>query len=444
MRRSGIAFGGVCAATAILWPCAVMAQDGGLQLTFGLENRLEVVGNDSLSVPATGTLVSNVTALSFGLTSETQIDRLDFSATGAAIVETGDGDTELDFGRAEVQFSYHREVPAAVLDLTAEMRSGGLDTFDALTGADEPGTQTDYVLDGRIETGRTSALGFGLGVGYSRTEYEDTVDPDLFDSTEARADAAVILRFSEIATGRLGVRYSEREEEDPGTTVTQTMTTFVGLDYSVNERVDLSAELGYAEIETEEFGVIDRTTGPDFRLAATYDMPVGTASALLRVSQDSDEGQRTTFEIGREFEGPRDTIAARLGVTRGDETGSDVVGSLSWDRTLPDGSIGIDLEREVGFDSEDDSEVDSSRISVNWLKNVSDVSSISLDITYEQSDSSVESVDQLTLGAGYSHRLTQDWSLDSGVGYRVRDDADGRARSPNLFVALSRDFQIRP
>lgn len=444
MRRSGIAFGGFCAVTTALSPCAGLAQEGGLLMTFGVENRLEVVRNDDLLVPAGGTDVANVTVLSFGLTSETQIDRLTFGARGAAIIEnTADAGTELDFGRAALTLDYHREVPSAVLDISAELRNDDVATSDDLAEADETGTRTDYALSARLETGRTSAVGFAFGLGYSQTDYQDVSDPDLFDTREASADAAVILHFSEVASGRIGLRYSETEEESPGTTVSESLTSYVGLDYAVSERLDLSAELGYAEIETEDFGVIERETGPDLRVAATYDLPVGTASAALRVTQDSDEGQRQTLEFGRDFETPVNTVSARLGITRADSTGTDLVGSLSWSHTLPDGALGLDIARSVSFD-DDDEEVETSTLAISWLKNISEISSISLEMEYEQSDSATESIEQVSFGAGYTHRLTEDWNLDTGVGYRVRDDADGRARSPSVFVALSREFQVRP
>jgi opacity protein-like surface antigen len=446
MRRYGIAFGGLCAVTTALSPCAVLAQDGGVLMTFGFENRLEAVRNDSLSVPAEGTDVANVTRLSFGLQSETGIDRLTFGATGAAIIENtaSDSGTELDFGRAAVTLDYHREVPAAVLDVQAEVRNDDVDAFDDdLDDTDESGTRTDYLLSARIEAGRTSSVGFALGAAYEATDFQDTLDPELDDSTEVRADAAVILHFSEVATGRVGVRYSELEEETPGTTVTTTLVTYAGLDYALSERLDLAAEIGYSDSEVEEFGLIERTTGPDLSLGLTYDMPVGTASALLRVTTDADEGQRETFEIGRSLETPIHTITARLGVTHADPTGTDLIGSLSWDHALPDGAIGLELARSVSFDDDDEESVDSS-VSVNWLKNISDVASVSLGLTYEQSDSPSERIEQVTFGAGYNHQLTSDWSLDTGVGYRVRNDADGRSESPNVFVALSREFQIRP
>lgn len=447
MRRSGLALGGFVALGALALPGVTLAQDGGVSMVFGLENRFEFVHNDSLAVPAAGTDIANVTRLSFGLTTETAIDRLAFAVSGAVIAErlSGGAGTEVKFGREAANLSYHREVPAAVLDLEADYRRDDIDAFDAgLDRTGTAGTRANYIGSARLEIGRTSSVGFAMGLAYEATDYQDTSDPALDDSTEARGDLAVVLHFSDITTGRVGVRYSHREEETPGTRTVDTTVGFVGLDTALSQRLDLSAELGYTRTEDEEFDITDRTTGPDLRLGLTYDMPVGTAMASLRVTTDADEGQRETLEVGRDLETPTGTLSARLGVTHADAAGSDVIGRLSWDRRLPDGALSLLLERRVRYDLGDDQTVTESAVRATWLKTVSDLSSISLNISYELSNSVTEDIDQVTLGAGYSYRLTEDWSLDSGVGYRIRNDNDGHAESPNLFVALSRDFQLRP
>ncbi|WP_333815019.1 outer membrane beta-barrel protein [Tabrizicola sp.] len=447
MRRSGLALGGFCAVSAALCSSAALAQDGGVRMVFGLENRLEISRNTDLSVPATGTEVTDVTRLSFGLFSETQIDRLEFSASGALIAENaaGGGGTEFDFGRGAAELAYHREVPAAVFDLGGYYRSDDIDAFDdAFDDFDETGTRTDFGANVGLELGRTSAIGFAIGVAYDATDYQDASDPDLHDVEGTRADAAVILHASETVTGRLGLRYSLREEEDPAATRTEALTSYAGLDYAISDRLALAAEIGYSEVETEEFGVTDRTTGPDLRLGLTYDMPVGTALALFRVTTDDDEGQRETFEIGRDLETPTNTISARLGITHADEAGTDLIGRLAIDRRLPDGSLGLRLERSVVFDDDDDESEVVSLASISWTKNVNEISSISLGITYQLSDAPSERIEQVSFGAGYSRELTADWTLNSGVGYRVRNDADGHAESPTLFVSLSREFEFRP
>lgn len=442
MLRSGLALGGFCAVSATLLSPA-LAQDGGLSLTFGLENRLEVSRNIDLSVPATGTDVTNETRLTFGLLSETALDRLQLSLSGAVVAENpADGDTEIDFGRGTADLSYRREVPAAFLELGAFYRSDRVGEFeDALADLDATGIRNDVGGSIALEIGRTASVGLALGAAYEATDFRDVTDPELFDSEVTRAEAALVLHASETATGRIGLRYSLREEEDAPATRTETLTTFVGLDYALSERLDLSTELGYTESDIEEFGVTERTTGPDFRLGLTYDMPAGTASALLTVSTDADEGQRETFEIGRDLETPTATISARLGITHADEGGTDVIGRLSIDRRLPDGSLGLSLERSVTFD--DEPEV-ISLAEVTWTKSVNEVSAISVDFDYALSDAPSERIEQFSVGAAYSRALTADWDLEGGVDYRVRNDADGRAESPTLFVSLNRVFEVRP
>lgn len=445
MRRSGHLVGGLCALGVPFLPGAAVAQEGGVLLTFGIENRIEISRNAGLAVPAEGTEIANVTLLSFGLVSETALDRLTFGATGGLIARTNDDGSEIDFGRGALSLAYHREVPAAVLDLTADFRTDDADAFDddlGDIGAD--GTRSDLSLSARMETGRTSGVGLAFGLAYDRTDYQDTTDPDLFDTEEWRGDVAAILRFSEIATGRVGVRYRHREEDDLGTTVTDETTVFTGLDYAISERADLSVELGYTRTETEEFDIITRERGPEASVRLSYDMPVGTAYALLNLATDADEGQRETFEIGRALETGRDTLSARLGVTHGDLTGTDLIGGLAWTRALPDGSLGVSLERRVSYDADADEQVAESVFTLSLAKNLNETTTLLFDASYELSDAPSERIEQVALDAGFTHALTADWDLSGGVGYTVRNDADGRAESPRLFLAISRDFQFRP
>lgn len=445
MRRSGQFFSGACALGAVFLPGTSFGQEGGPLLTFGFENRFEISRNADLAVPAEGTDLANVTQLTFGIQSETPLDQLEFEVTGAIIAQNTDDGSEIDFGRSALTFGYTREVPTAALALSAEFRTDDVGAFgDDLGSVDETGTRSDLFLSAGLEIGRTSGVGLAFGLAYDQTEFSDVTDPDLIDSQEWRGDVAAILRFSEVATGRVGVRYRHREEEDAATTTINETTIFTGLDYALSERTDLALELGHTRTETEEFDVIETERGPDALIRLSYDMPVGVAYTLLSVTTGAEEGQRETFEIGRALETDRDSISARLGVTRNDETGTDIIGAIDWTRALPDGSIGVSLERSVGYDEDDDTEVTASDFSMIWTKNISDVSTILLDLSYERRDSTTENIEQVSIDAGYNYLLTADWSLSSGVGYTVRDDADGRAKSPRLFVGLSRDFQIRP
>lgn len=447
MRRSGLTAGSLISLAAGVMPLAALAQDGGLQLRFGVESGIEVSRNPSLSVPAGGTRVASVTTLSFGLLSETPLDRLQLDLSGALIIENPEdaSGTSVDFGRTALTFGYRREVPSAVFEVTGDLRTDDVSAFDdGVSDDDVEGTQTVYGVDARLEVGRTAPLGFAIGAGFDVTEFDDTTDPDLVDSREGRADVAAILHFSEIATGRLGLRYARLEEEDAATTVTETVGATAGLQYAVSQRLDLGIELGLVRIDTEEFGVVDRTEGPQGRIRLDYDMPVGTASAELRVETSDTEGERLTFEIGRALETPVTTFSARLGVTQSDPAGTDVIGALDWVRTRPDSSIGLGLTRSVSYDADDVETVTSTVFSLRWNQQINDVSQVSLDASYTLEDAPSERIEQADFGATYSHRLTEAWNLNGGVGYIIRNDADGRAESPRLFISLSRTFDLRP
>lgn len=448
MHRSVLTAGGLISIAAGVMPLAALAQDGGLQLRFGIENRIEVVRNPDLAVPAEGTSVANVTALSFGLLTETGIDRFDLAASGALIVENpaDSSGTDVDFGRSALTFGYTREVPAAIFEIAGRFRTDDVGAFDTGVGDDDAdGTETQYGLSTRLEIGRTSPLGFAIGAGFDVTEYDDTTDPDLFDSKEARADIAVILRFSEIMTGRLGLRYARLEEDDATATVTETLGASAGLQYAVTERLDLGIDLGLTRIDVDELGVVDRTEGPEARVRLDYEMPVGTAFAELRIAtSDDDEGERVTFEFGRALETPLDTLSARLGLTHSDPSGTDVIGAVEWTRNMPDGSFGLGLTRSVSFDSDDAETTESTILSLDWNKQINERGQVSLGIDYALENAPSERIEQTDFGASYSHSLTADWNLNGGVGYTIRNDADGRAESPRLFVSLSRDFEFRP
>jgi hypothetical protein len=101
------------------------------------------------------------------------------------------------------------------------------------------------------------------------------------------------------------------------------------------------------------------------------------------------------------------------------------------------------LQRFVSFDDDDDEAGVDTILAVDWTREINAVSSIGLNFSYEISEAPSERIEQALIGATYSYALTPEWSLDSGVRYRVRDDADGRAESPSVFVALGRSFEFR-
>jgi opacity protein-like surface antigen len=442
--RAALALGVLC---LVVSPASAQDSDGGVLLFFDLEQRFEAGDNVDLDVPSQGSTTSAVTRLGFGLSSITPIDRLEISASSALVVErTPDSDgTEIELGRPDATFSYVREIPDARLALTARFRRDDVDAFDDdLDDDDDEGTRTDYGLGLSYDFGRTAPLGFGIDAGYDRTEYENTIDPDLNDVEILRLGLEARLRLSEVLTSTGGLSYVREDEDDAAQTLTETITTTVGLQYLASPRLGLTASVGWTEIETTEFGVTDRTSGPVAQLGLDYTMPNGNATADLVLTTDSDEGDRVSFEVGRTMELPNGALAVSIGVTSADDAGTDVIGALDWTRNLPDGAIGINLARAVRYDDDDDETKVDTSFTIDWMQEINPLSSIRLDLSYEISDAPSERIEQAAIGATYSYALTPDWNLDSGVRYRVRDDAGGRADSPTVFVALGRSFEFRP
>lgn len=447
MLRSGTIRGALLLGVATVSAIPASAQDSGLQMVIGLSQRLETGSNIDLAVPADGTETISTTRLSFGLTSVTEISQLTFNASSALLLENS-YDTDglvTDIGNPDLSFGYRREVANAAFDATARYRSDDVDAFDTALGTDDQvGTLTEAAAAFRFETGRTASVGFEVGASYEEQDYEDTIDPDLVDTKTERANVAAILRFSEVMTGRLGLDYSHVEEDDAAQTVTDTATATAGLEYLLSERLTLSGSLGYTEIDEEEFGVVDTTSGPVGRLGFVYGMTNGTLNGEVVVARSADEDVRTTFAIGRDLALPAGTLSARIGATQTDEAGTDLIGAVLWTQDLPSGQIDMRLERSVSYDDDDDEVEVESVAAVDWTMDVNALSSVGLDFSYEISDAPSERIEQAEFGATYNYSLTADWGLASGVRYIVRDDLDGRAESPSVFMEISRDFDFLP
>lgn len=389
------------AALGLSASAAAAQEEGGLRLTFGVEQRFEVGRNLDLAVPAEGTSKVAATVLSFGLFSETGLDRLEFTASGALVIENSPdtAGTEIDFGRPAIGFVYVREVPEALFSIDARYVSDDVsEVSEDLADADADGTQIDYGVTLRYEALRTSPASVFVEGTYDVTEYQDTTDPFLFDTTTYGLTLGTRLRLSEVLFGTVSIGQS-REDEDGGVT-TDTTTLRTGLEYA---------------------------------------MANGSATADLIFATGDDE-DRTTLEFGRTLELPAGSLSGRLGVSQSDVGGTDLTGGIDWVQTLPDGVLTFSIDRTASFDTgRGESTVDTG-MALGWQKTVNDLSSVAFDLSWDISDSPSERIEETEIGATYSYALTQDASFDVGMRYRVREDLGGRAESPLVFLAVGRTF----
>jgi hypothetical protein len=289
------------------------AQDvGGVRHTFDVEQRFEFGRNLDLATPAEGSSAVAATVLSYGLFSETPLDRLAFTASGALVIENSPdtAGTDIDFGRPEVGFLYVREVPDALFSVALRYVSDDVSALtDDLALADASGTEIDYGVTLRYEALRTSPASIFVEATFDATEYEDTTDPSLVESDTYGLTAGTRLRFSEVLDGvfSLGVT----REEDSAGIVEETFIIRAGVEY---EMID-----GFATVFlTREEGDTEDSTALD--LDWTRALPDGALSLGVGVSQtfDSVAGERT------------DETDVEIGWTRTVNDESAIALSLSW------------------------------------------------------------------------------------------------------------------
>jgi hypothetical protein len=418
---------GVCLA-AIALPVSGSAQDGspsGVRLTFGISERLEASDNRALEVPSPGETYTSETGLSFGAITENRTSSLAFDLSAALRLTGGPGsgvDDTADLANPAASLSYTRRSADARLDLRARLDqtdigfARSLDDFINEDGTISlPGDFNDLFGTGTRQSSdvsialvlrETAPLGFTLSAGLGDIAYFDTTDPDLRDSTNARAAATIRLDVTEVTSARIGLSYRTSEEE--GDSRTETVGLTGGLAFA-RANGDLSFDLG---------------------------------------STDSEDGNRLSFRVGRDgVTLPRGTLDAGFGVTRDAEGELNFTGDLSWQQELPRGSISASLSQDVTSDNTDNSEELQTIAAVRWAHEINNLSSLTLDMAYvDQSDTGDDGTTRTSsIVATYGYALTENWSLDMGYRFRQRDDSDsGTATENALFLNLGRVIEIRP
>ncbi len=454
--RTGI--GGVVCLT--LAP-ALAQEAGGIQTTFGIEQSIELGRNPALSIPADGDRTTLATRLSYGLVTETRTQRLSFDAESTFRIEDVDGETESAFESPALTFGYTREGANSSLDLSASYVRRDIDTLpllsdfvgddgvldlpDDFTDLVGTGERTSYAVAGSLVVGTSAPLQFQLDLGASGTQYEDASDPDLEDIESANVGLLTTLRISPVMTGTGALRYSRTEEDDATETRITTRNIDAGLIYEISPRATFGATIGIERTETEETIGDTETSGLTGGLDFGYDMPNGDLTLSFDASRDVAGDEILTFVIGRSLELPAGSLAATLGVTQPENDDVEMVGSLDWTRELPTSRLLFRLNRTVTVDTDADTRR-RSQAAAYYTYVVNPASSLNLGASFVVSEeSSAENrVERTDLTASYSYALTENWDLNSTIGYTIRDeDTVGRAESSLITLSLGREFKAR-
>jgi hypothetical protein len=444
-------------AVHVCWLLPVAAQDGGTEMVFGFSQGLETSDNLDLDPVSLGSTTFTSTELSFGLIRETRLDRFGLIAGGVLRGVSGPG-AESGLDNQSLDLSYGREGANAAFEANASYLQSNIEFLEPLDDITDDDGQIDlppdldelsgtgnrerYAAGVALDLGRDAPVGASFSADYLAFRYSETTDPELFDNDLSEAESEVRFRLSPVAVARLGLGYRLYEAEDAEQTRRDTSRGYAGLSVEVNPVLRLDANLGYASIDTRELGVTTQSSGLEALLRLERDMPNGTVTAEAE-QYVTDDGTIRTFTAGRTLELPNGELSATLGAADSDIGQSEIIGSLGWSQELPRGGINAQLRRWVDFD-EDDGNVLRTALLVDYTHDINSLSSIGLKAGYTVTDEAGGSTDRASFTAEYKYALTEDWSLDTGYRYRMREEGEGaRAQSHAVFVSIGREFRAR-
>lgn len=394
------------------------AQDGdGVRYVFGLSERLEASQNPELSIQAGDNTLSSVTSLSFGVTSSTPVDALSLSLEGGLrLSKTGSDGLVTGIDGPQLAFGYDRTAANSAFATSLDYSDDRIETLRPLSdfitedgGIDLPTNPDDLTGTGtrratgaavRLDLGTEAPLGVSLSAGFDKTDYSDVSDADLVDSQSTSLGASATLRFSETLSGDVSLTQDIYEAEDAATTRRVTQGLDFGISQEISPRLSVSAGAGLSISRTEEFGVETRSEDATARAGVNLALPNGGLS--FDIALDSAE--------------------------------------ISWQQTLPRGSIGAALSRSPDPDGSGSTSV----LALNYSQSLSAASGLNFGLSYSDfSDPGENDVTRTDLTASYTHSLTPDWGMSVGANYSLRDEATvGTANSSTLFLSLSRNFEF--
>lgn len=400
------------------------ARNGGVHLTFGVQQRLETDSNSDLSSNNAQRTSQAATQLSFGLSSETGISRLALNAAGTYRIARGPdfSGTEAKFTEPSVRLSYNRRGADADFSLSGSVSERDVaflraleDFIDPITGTlvlpddlenlNGNGKRRDSRVDTKLNWGTDAPVGYGISAGYSDLNYRNVSSNGLVDSRRAYVGTSLRLALTPASAATVRLRYSTFDDDDP----------------TASRRNTYNADLDL-----------------------TRSVRGGTWSVGLS-ARDTADGTTTGARVGRSIAFPRGTISTTVGVGRGVNGNTELTGALGVSYALPLGQINANFNRSVTSGA-DDTERLLTAFSTGYTQRLSDLSSFSLTGLFSESEDTRSNIAtrNASFGLSYNRTLTRDWGLNLGYRHRIRDvDGQQSASSDSVFLVIRRDFDIK-
>lgn len=445
----------------------VLDDEASLRQRLRIEQEFGFGDNLGLEVPSEGRTSLATTRLSYGLESKTRTQELSF-AIGAALRfgDVAEGNNiQTGFTDPFMALRYKRDAANASISVDADYRQSDISlgiplwTFLDQDGLVRPprdfsnirgsGERRGYNLDVELETGKQANIGFRFLAAANGVNYIDATDDLLNDFDTTSLGVSTLFRFDTVTTGVLDLRYETFDAKDSVDTDRVTETIEVGFDRELSATSRLTFRAGYTDVDTTETNLLNgqrfstKRSGPSGSFGFFRDLTNGSVDATFDLTQDQD-GQRGTLQFSRSLDLRTGSLRANIGLTSVDSTDPRVIGGLYWTRDFAASRLTLRYDRDVFVDSNDDDRF-SDILIAGYQIDINSVSNLTADLSLTKSEASEssEASQRGNLIVTYSHRLTQDWSLNTGVEVNFLDeDISGRAESSAIFFGIGRNFDF--
>lgn len=426
---------------ASLWgPAGSVAQDGGLVARTQVSPTLRSDSDDGFSFE---------TGLSFGVESATRSQTLSFDATSRFRIDEDETDLRnprlnFRYGRTARNSSFTLGASAQRTDISSSFLVFNEDLDDGFNDSDlvvDSGTRTNATLSLGLELGREAPIGLDLSVRQQLRIFEDTDDPDLFDTTDTQTNLGLIFRIDPRLTARAALRYGKFETFGDGDDRTRNGAA-LSAQYAATPTLTLTGGLNY---NNTDFSSGRREEGVGGNLSAALERPNGRITASV-LTEETQTGRRDRISLARVFEQRSSSLSFSYGFTRTPSGDPNQVFQVNFDRDVTSRtSINLNARQDIAVNSDAD-DILRLRAFGGLSHAINETSRLSAGLTLlsvENLDTDSDS-ERVSASVGYSRQLTEDWNLNTRLIWDSSSDDDGTDNSQAVTIGVARSFAWRP
>lgn len=432
----------------------------GADFYLDVSSGLVVSDNYDRIVNPSGTTTFLRNSAELGYASVTRRQSLSFVAgANFDVGEFPDDTTGQDDGLNNpfARFNYRRATSDDLLGFSASFRESFVSRavrFDEDFAGDntdlveDTGTRRDAQARLQLELGRAAPIGFSGDLRYQGRRFFDVTDADLDDEDFYAADGALNFRLNGSTRLILGSTFRQRDREN----LIETDTTLgLGLEYRTRGGLSVNGRAAVARNVDEQTNAAgDSVTDEDIRPIFAFGVQRALPDGALRFDYDqvlTDAGLRSEATVGRTRQLPTGTLSWRLGISANDFEGPNGVGQLNLLRETPQGVFRFGLTQQVLTDT-DDGDVVRSDLRLGWERELTRLSSVTLNMGLSRSEALEEDEPDRSRGSvelAYRYRISPDWSLNTGYRYIATTRSDEKGIYTNeVFANVGRRFSLRP